>query len=256
VVAVGSAVRHLAVGQRVAWCIAWGAFADYACVPARLAAVLPDAVGFDLAAATMFQGCTAHYLVNDVADLQPGSTCLVLAASGSIAQILIQMARHRGAIVLAAASSLQKCKVALGRGANQAMTYDDGDFARKVREATNGRGVDAVFDPVGAATLRDSMRATRKRGLVVNYGNVSGSVKDLDPYELGEAGSLFLTRPRLADHMTDAAAVQRRADEVFAAVLAGAVAIDISHRYAFDDIAQGHARLEARQQIGKAIGVL
>jgi NADPH:quinone reductase len=256
VAAVGSDVRHLAVGQRVAWCIAWGAFADYACVPARLCAVLPDAVGFDVAASAMFQGCTAHYLVHDVAALGPGSSCLVHAGSGSIGQLLIQMARRRGATVFATASSARKCEVARQRGAHHVMTYDDGRFAQAVREATQGRGVDVVFDSLGAATLRHSLRAARTRGLVVNYGNVSGSVTDLDPYELGEAGSLFLTRPRLADHMADAQTVQRHADELFAALLAGELTIDITDRYAFDDIARGHARREAREPIGKAIAVL
>ena len=113
--------------------------------------------------------------------------------------------------------------------------------------------MDVVFDSLGKATLRDSLRAARTRGLIVNYGNVSGSVKDLDPYELGEAGSLFLTRPRLADHMADAATVQRRADDVFAAILAGKLRVDISEHLDFDSIAQGHARIEARQQIGKAV---
>lgn len=253
VVAVGSAVRHIAIGQRVAWCIAWGAFADYACVPARLAAVLPDAVGFDLAAAAMFQGCTAHYLVHDVARLARGTSCLVHAASGSIGQILIQMAKRLGATVYTTASTEEKCAVARRRGADAAVLYDGGGFADRVRELTGGKGVDVVFDSLGKVTLRDSMRAARTRGLVVNYGNVSGSVKDLDPYELGEAGSLFLTRPRLADHMADAATVQRRADEVFAAVLEGDLNIEASDHLDFDHIAEGHARIESRQQIGKAV---
>ncbi|HTJ98085.1 MAG TPA: quinone oxidoreductase [Bordetella sp.] len=253
VVATGPGVTHPAVGQRVAWCIAWGSFAEYAAIPARLAAVIPDAVDFDTAASAMFQGCTAHYLIHDVAALQPGGSCLVHAASGSIGQILIQMAKRIGASVYATASSEDKRAVALQRGADAALPYADGAFADRVRELTGGRGVDVVFDSLGKATLRDSMRATRTRGLIINYGNVSGSVKDLDPYELGEAGSLFLTRPRLADHMADAATVQRRADAVFGAILDGSLSIEISDRYTFDDIPRGHARIEAREQVGKAV---
>jgi NADPH:quinone reductase-like Zn-dependent oxidoreductase len=253
VVDVGSRVTHLRAGQRVAWCIAWGSFADYACIPARLAAVIPDAIGHDVAAASMFQGCTAHYLLNDVAELGAGGTCLVQAGSGSIGQILIQMARSRGATVFATASTEEKCAVARERGANAAMLYDAGRFADRVRELTAGRGVDVAFDSLGKATLRDSMRATRKRGLVVNYGNVSGSVKDFDPYELGEAGSLFLTRPRLADHMADAATVQRRADAVFASILNGELRVEIAGHLDFERIAQGHAGIEAREQIGKSV---
>ncbi|ALM87313.1 quinone oxidoreductase [Bordetella sp. N] len=253
VVATGPGVTHPAVGQRVAWCVAWGSFAEYAAIPARQAAVLPDAIAFDTAASAMFQGCTAHYLLHDVAALTAGTSCLVHAASGSIGQLLIQMAKRIGVTVYATASTEDKRAVALARGADVAMPYDDGGFADRVRTLTDGRGVDVVFDSLGKATLRDSMRATRKRGLVINYGNVSGSVKDLDPYELGEAGSLFLTRPRLADHMADAATVQRRADDVFAAILEGSLHIEITDRYAFKDIALGHARIEAREQVGKAV---
>jgi NADPH:quinone reductase-like Zn-dependent oxidoreductase len=253
VVATGPGVSRLRAGQRVAWCIAWGSFADYAAIPARLAAAIPDEIGFDTAAAAMFQGCTAHYLVHDVARLTADSRCLVHAASGSIGQILIQMAKRIGATVYATASTEDKRAVALQHGADAVLPYDNGGFADRVRSLTGGAGVDVVFDSVGKATLRDSMRAARTRGLVINYGNVSGSVKDLDPYELGEAGSLFLTRPRLADHMADAETVQRRADAVFAAILDGSLSIAITHRYAFDEIGQGHARIEAREQVGKAV---
>jgi NADPH:quinone reductase-like Zn-dependent oxidoreductase len=253
VVAVGAEVHHLAVGGRVAWCIAWGSYAEYARIPAALAARIPDDVDHDLAAASMFQGCTAHYLVEDVARLQSGSTCLVHAASGSIGQLLIQMSKRLGATVFATASTAQKCEVALACGADQAMVYDDGGFADVVRAATGGKGVDVVFDSLGKATLRDSMRAARTRGLIVNYGNVSGSLNDLDPIELGEAGSLFLTRPRLADHMGDAATVQRRADAVFAAIREGALRIEVAAHYTLDDVDQAHARIEGREQIGKAV---
>ncbi|MES2183266.1 MAG: quinone oxidoreductase [Pseudomonadota bacterium] len=253
VVAVGDGVRSLKAGDRVVWCIAWGSYADYACIPAARAARLPDDIGYDLAAAAMFQGCTAHYLVHDVARIGAGDSCLVHAASGAIGQILIQMAKRRGATVFATASTEAKCAVAVARGADRAMLYDGGGFADAVRAATGGRGVDVVFDSLGRTTLRDSMRATRTRGLVVNYGNVSGSVVDLDPIELGEAGSLFLTRPRLADHMADGDTVQGRADDVFSALREGRLQIDIAGRYALDDVEKVHERIERREQIGKSI---
>lgn len=182
-------MSHLAVGDRVAWCIAWGAYAEYANVPADKVAQIPSAIPFDQAAAAMFQGCTAHYLVEDVARLQAGSSCLIHAASGSIGQLLVQMARRLGATVLTTGSSAEKCAIARQRGAHQAWTYDG--FADQVLQATDGRGVDVVFDSLGKTTLRESFRACRSRGLIVNYGNVSGSLSDLDPIELGEAGSLF-----------------------------------------------------------------
>lgn len=251
VVEVGSGVKHLAVGDRVAWCIAWGAYAEYANVPADKVAQIPTAIRFDQAAAAMFQGCTAHYLVEDVARLQAGSSCLIHAASGSIGQLLVQMARQLGATVFTTGSSAEKCAIARQRGAHQAWPYDG--FADQVLQATDGRGVDVVFDSLGKTTLRESFRVCRTRGLIVNYGNVSGSLTDLDPIELGEAGSLFLTRPRLADHMADGATVQRRANAVFAAMLEGALSVEIEGHYSLETVQQVHARIEARQQIGKAV---
>jgi NADPH2:quinone reductase len=253
VVRVGAEVKQLAPGDRVAWCISWGSYAEYACVPAALAARLPAEIAMDVAAAALFQGSTAHYLIYDVAKLAAGDTCLVHAASGCIGQLLIQLAKRCGATVFATASSSEKCRVAQQLGADHTMLYDGGRFADVIRQVTDGRGVDVVFDSVGRTTLRDSFRATRKRGLVVNYGSVSGSLQDLDPIELGEAGSLFLTRPRLADHLTDAAAVQRRADDVFAALADGALQIPIAGRYTLDNVEQAHALIEGRQQIGKAV---
>lgn len=253
VVKTGAAVTRVAPGDRVAWCISWGAYAEYASVPEARLARVPDGLPLDDAAASMFQGCTAHYLINDVAQLRAGSTCLIHAASGSIGQILIQMAKALGAVVFATASTAEKRAVASRLGADHAIGYDDGRFADVVREKTGGRGVDVVFDSLGRATLRDSMRATRVRGLVVNYGNVSGSVTDLDPIELGEAGSLLLTRPRLADHMADADTVQRRADAVFDALLHKTLSIPIVARYTLDNVAEAHERIEGREQIGKAV---
>ena len=168
VVEVGQGVHHLFIGDRVAWCTAWGSYAEYASIPAALAARLPNSISYDLAAASMFQGCTAHYLIREVAKLQDGSTCLIHAASGSIGQLLVQMAKRQGATVFTTASTSEKRAVAMGCGADHSMPYDNGGFADAVRVATRGRGVDVVFDAVGKTTLRDSFRATRTRGLVVN----------------------------------------------------------------------------------------
>ncbi len=253
IVALGNGVNSLKVGQRVAWCISWGSFAEYACVPATLIAVIPDEIGFDVAASAMFQGCTAHYLVNDVARLSQGMDCLIHAASGSIGQILIQMAKIAGATVYATASTDEKRAVASEQGADFVLPYDEGRFADRIKELTSGNGVDVVFDSLGKATLRDSMRATRKRGLIINYGNVSGSVKDLDPYELGEQRSLFLTRPRLSDYMADQQTVQRRADAIFSAMINRQLFIDISERVDFSDIPTVHTAIESRRQIGKCV---
>ncbi|MGI4858716.1 MAG: quinone oxidoreductase family protein [Janthinobacterium lividum] len=253
VVALGQGVTSCRVGDRVAWCISWGAYADYAVVPAARLARLPDGIGYDIAAAAIFQGSTAHYLLDDVGHIDANSTCLIHAASGGIGQLLVQLAKRRGATVFATTSSPEKAAIAKARGADHVLFYEDGGFAERVRELTDGKGVDVVFDAVGRATLRDSFRATRVRGLVVNYGSVTGSLHDLDPYELGEAGSLFLTRPRLADHLADASTVQRRADDVFAAILQGDLRVEINGRYTMDNVEIAHAALEERRQSGKAV---
>jgi NADPH2:quinone reductase len=256
VVEAGADVADFKPGDRVAYCIEWGSYAEYAVVPVFRVVRVPDALSLEMAAASVFHGFTAHYLAHDVGRLAPGVTCLVHAASGGIGQILIQFAKRLGATVYATTSTKEKARVAVERGADHAVLYDNGRFAEAIRAETNGRGVDVVFDSIGKATLRDSFRATRKRGLVVAYGSVSGSVSDLDPIELGEAGSLFLTRPRLADHLPDAATTRRRADDIFAALLDGSLRISIAGRYTLDDVSQAHAELEERRMIGKPVLVI
>jgi NADPH2:quinone reductase len=251
VVDCGLGVSDVAVGDRVAWCLSWGSYAEYALVPVTRLALVPDDLGLDVAAASIFQGCTAHYLVHDVAKLRAGMTCLVHAASGAIGQLLIQMAKREGVRVLATTSSEAKANVARSRGAEAVFTYDH--FADDVLAATDGCGADVTFDSRGAPTLRGSFCATRTRGLVVSYGSVAGSVGDLDPIELGESGSLFLTRPRLADYIAGREELQRRADVVFAGLLAGSWEVSLSGEFTLETVARGLSDLESRRQIGKAV---
>lgn len=251
VVEAGERVTSLAPADRVAWCIVWGSYAEYAVVPAWRAVKVPDALSLEMAAASVFHGVTAHYLAYDVGRLGPGMTCLVHAASGGIGQILVQLAKRLGARVFATTSTPEKAEVARRRGADEAMPYDG--FAAAVRQATGGRGVDVVFDAIGRATLRESFTATRRSGLVVNYGAVSGAVTDLDPIELGEAGSLFLTRPRLADHLPDAETTARRARDIFSALIDGSLKIDVAGRFGMDEIEKAHAALEERRIVGKPV---
>jgi NADPH2:quinone reductase len=246
-------VSDFTPGDRVAWCIVWGSYAEYAVVPAWRAVKVPEELPLDMAAASLFHGFTAHYLANDVAKLERGTTCLVHAASGGIGQILIQLAKRAGARVFATTSTQEKAALAKARGADVALLYDGGRFADAIRQATAAQGVDVVFDAIGAATLRDSFRATRKRGLVINYGSVSGSVRDLDPIELGEAGSLFLTRPRLADHLPDAKTIRRRAADIFSALLDGSLGIAIGSRYSLDTVEEAHEALEHRRTTAKPL---
>jgi len=253
VVEAGPGAGCWAAGERVAWCLSWGSYAGFAVVPRDRLVRVPDALPLEMAAAALFHGSTAHYLAHDVGQLAPGTSCLVLAASGGIGQLLVQMARRAGARVFATTSSEARRDAVRALGAHEVLDYDSGRFADVVRAATAGRGVDVVFDPVGQATLRDSFRAARRRGLVVNFGSVSGSVRDLDPIELGEAGSLYLTRPRLADYLADAGSAQRRADAVFLGLVEGWLKVRIASRHTLDDVEAAHEALESRTVIGKPL---
>lgn len=247
--AVGAAVTGLKAGQRVVYCLSWGSYADYAAVPAKRVVAVPDDLSLSQATASLFHGLTAHYLAHDIGQLHAGTSCLIHAASGGIGQILVQMAVAAGAEVYATSSTQAKMQVALDRGAKAAFGY--GGFADRVRELTGG--VDVVFDAVGQPTFRESLRALRKRGLMVAFGSVGGNVNDLDPIELGEAGSLFLTRPRLADHVEDADILRRRANDVFSLVLSGDLKISMAGEFAFDDVLEAHRCLESRAIVGKPL---
>jgi NADPH:quinone reductase len=249
----GSRVADFRVGDRVAYCLSWDSYADYAVVAAWRVVPVPGALPLELAAASLFHGLTAHYLAHDVGKLGPGVTCLVHSASGGIGQLLVQIGIQLGATVYATTSSEAKAQVARNRGAAAAFLYDDGRFADTARELTGGRGVNVVFDPAGQPTLRDSLRATRTKGLVVSFGSVGGNVTDLNPNELGEAGSLFLTRPRLADHLPDAKTVRRRAADIFDALIAETLSIGIAGLFSLDNVEQAHQNLEHRKTVGKPL---
>lgn len=253
IAAVGDGVDGFRVGDRVAYCLSWGSYADYALVPAWRMVHVPEQLPLDVAAASMFHGLTAHYLAYDLGKLGPGVTCLVHSASGGIGQLLLQIGARLGATIYATTSTEAKADVARSCGATEALLYNNGRFADDVRALTGGRGVDVVFDPVGKPTLRDSMRATRTKGLVVSFGSVGGNLGDLDPIELGEAGSLFLTRPRLADHLTDAETIQRRASDIFTGLIDATLSIRIAGRYSLDNVEKAHEDLENRRTVGKPI---
>jgi len=251
--ATGRDVEGFKAGDRVAYCLAWGSYAEYATVPAHRVTFVPEELSLEIAAASLFHGLTAHYLACDLGQLAPGVSCLVHAASGGIGQLLVQLGVRAGATVYAVTSTGPKAAAARQRGATAALLYDDGRFADVVRDLTGGHGVDVVFDPVGKPTFRDSLRAARTKGLIVSFGSVGGAIRDIDPIELGEAGSLFLTRPRLADHISDAQTLRRRASEIFSAIIDRSLAIDISRHTTLDQVALAHAELESRRSVGKSL---
>ncbi len=251
--ALGPEVEGWAIGDRVAWCVARGSYAEYAVVPAWRAVPLPAAISFDLAAAALFQGLTAHYLAHDVARIGHGTTCLVHAGAGGIGQLLIQFLKQRGAKVLATVSSDAKAAAARRAGADATCGYHTAEFVGAAQRLGGGQGVDVVFDAVGPATLDGSIAALRRFGLLVLYGSNSGPAPAIRPMQLADAGSLYFTRPRLAHYVADAAATRARAADLFAGLREGSLRVGIEREYTLDTVAKAHAALEERRSIGKSI---
>jgi NADPH2:quinone reductase len=253
VVACGAGVAGLAAGTRVAYCLARGSYAEYAVVPAWRLARIPDGIPDGIATALMLQGCTAHYLSQSAFALGPQHTCLVHAGAGGVGQLLIQLAKHRGARVIATVGSAQKTEIARALGADLVVPYREQDFREAALAFTGGRGVDVVYDAVGRDTIARSIRSVRRRGLCVNYGGASGLVASIEPLELGEAGSIFFTRPHLADYTASTEEIAWRTGDLFKAYADGSLEVAIDREYPLADAAAAHVRLEARGTLGKLL---
>jgi NADPH:quinone reductase len=253
VVELGAGVTGVPVGARVGYCLVRGSYAQYASVPAWRLARIPDGIADSVAAALMLQGCTAHYLTHSAFPLGPEHSCLVHAGAGGVGQLLIQLAKRRGARVIATVGSADKGEIARARGADQVVLYREQDFREAVMAFTAGRGVDVVYDAVGRDTIARSIRSVRRRGLCVNYGGASGLVTSIEPLELGEAGSIFFTRPHLADYTASAEEIAWRTGDLFAACASGDLTVVIDREYPLEDAAAAHARLEARGTRGKLV---
>lgn len=251
--AVGKGVDNWAPGARVAYCLSRGSYAEYAVVPTWRLVPVPDAVSFEQAAALMLQGSTAHYLSRSAYPLQPGDVCLVHAGAGGVGQILIQLAKLQGATVIATVGSPEKAAIAKARGADHTILYREEDFSARVRDITGGAGVHVAYDSVGKDTIHKSIRSVRRRGLCVLFGASSGVVPSIEPIELAEAGSVFFTRPHLADYMASAEEIRARASDLFAAVEAGRLDPIIQQSLPLEDAAEAHRMLEGRQTRGKLV---
>jgi len=251
--ALGEGVAGVAPGDRVAWCLARGSYAQYACVPAWRAVPVPDGVSDEVAVTLMLQGCTAHYLAHSAFQLEAGDTCLVHAAAGGVGQLLTQVARLRGARVIATVGSEEKAAIARARGADEVILYRSQDFRDEVRRLTEGRGVDVVYDSVGFDTIARSIRSLRRRGTCILYGASSGPVSSIEPIELGEAGSVFFTRPHLADYTADRDEILRRTDDLFRWVGEGRLKVTIDRVFPLEEAADAHRFLEAGESRGKLL---
>jgi NADPH:quinone reductase len=250
---VGPDVTEVAPGDRVAYAMARGSYAEYAVVPAAQLVKIPAGVDFQQAAAAMLQGMTAHYLTHSTFPLKKGDACLVHAAAGGVGLLLVQMARRIGARVFGTVSTDAKAEVARGAGAQEIILYTRQDFETEVKRLTGGRGVDVVYDSVGATTFAKSLGCLRPRGLLALFGQSSGPVPPIDPNILNPKGSLFLTRPSLAHHCLTRDELLWRAGDVLGWVASGDLKLRVDHAYPLAEAAEAHRDLESRKTSGKLL---
>ena len=256
VTAVGDGVDALRVGDRVVTANADGSYADFCTAPADLVAVLPDAISAEVAASALLKGVTAHYLINSVYPVAAGDTVLVHAGAGGVGLLLTQWASARGARVITTASTPAKAELSRRAGAVAVLDYPGDDaagFAARVRDLTDGAGVAAVYDGVGATTFDASLASLAVRGMLVLFGAASGPVPPVDPQRLNAAGSVYLTRPALAHFTRTAREFSWRAGELFDAITAGSLRVTVSARYPLAEAARAHRDLQGRATVGSVV---
>jgi NADPH2:quinone reductase len=251
VVALGDGVSGLAEGDRVAFCEGSRTYAEYTVVRAEAALPVPDGVSFEVAAAIPLQGMTAHYLVNSSFAAGPEHTVLTHAGAGGVGLVLTQLLKAKGARVITTVSSDAKEELARAAGADEVLRYEG--FPERVRALTGGAGVDVVYDGVGKDTFDGSLSCLRTRGMMVLFGGASGQVPPFDLQRLNAGGSLFITRPKLKDHLLTAEERQWRSRELFDEVLAGRLDIRIGATYPLAEAAKAHEDLQARRTTGKLL---
>lgn len=254
VVAVGAGVQNVAVGDRVGYATGpLGAYAGARLFPAERLVKLPDALGMDEAAAVLFKGITAQYLLKTTWPVAPGSKLLIYGAAGALGQLMCAWARHLGAFVMGVVSRPESVERARAAGCDAVFVFDPATLADQVREATGGSKADVVYDPIGRATLEASLDSLRPRGLLVSFGATSGVPAPIEVGTLNAKGSLYLTRPSLAAHTATAAQYQERAQDVLRAVAAGIIVPRVWRRYALADVGSAHADLEQGRAQGAII---
>ncbi len=251
--AVGSDVKELAIGDRVAYGEQLGSYAEYVAVPAWRVMKIPRAVSSRDAAAAYAQALTAHYLAFDTGRLQRGMSCLVHAAAGGVGHLLVQFAKTLGARVIATVGNAEKAAFVKGLGADEAILYRDVDFLPAVKALTQNRGVDVVYDSVGADTIERSIKATAHRGLCVLYGNSSGLVETVAPMDLAAAGSIYFTRPRLAHHVRTREEIAKRADDIFRGLAGGTLKAALSSTFPLERAVDAHELLQSRKASGRIL---
>ena len=250
---VGDGVTSVNAGDRVAWTMILGTYAEYAVVPASRLVTLPARIDFKTAAAAMLQGMTAHYLTHSTYPLGPGDTALVHAAAGGVGALIVQAAKLRGAKVIATVGTDAKADIARSVGADEVIVYTRQDFEAEAKRLTNNRGVDVVYDAVGRTTFDKSLGSLRPRGYLALFGFASGPVAPFDPASLGTRGSLFLTRPGLNQYIATREELVERAGAVFNWLQEGALKLRLDRVLPLGEAAQAHRALEARETAGKIL---
>jgi NADPH2:quinone reductase len=257
--AVGSGVVDLAIGDRVTYTgfhTALGAYSTERLIDASLLIKLPETIAFEAAAAMTLRGLTSSYLMRRIHAYQPGNSILLHAAAGGVGLIVSQWAKILGLRVIGTVSSDAKAALALASGCDEVINYSHEDVAKRARELTDGRGVDVVIDGVGKDTFMSSLNSLKRRGLLVCVGTASGAIPPFDPVLLAMKGSIFMTRPALADYIADPAEKAALANELFSHVASGKINIQINQRYSLEDAAAAHHDLESRSTTGSSIFII
>jgi NADPH2:quinone reductase len=250
---VGPNVIDVKPGDRVVYASVQGSYAEYAIVPAWQLVPIPSAVDTQEATAMILQGMTAHYLTHSTYPLKDGETVLIHAAGGGAGQLLVQIAKLRGARVIGTVSTRQKAALAYEAGADEVINYTEVDFEVEVKRLTNNAGVDVVYDSVGKDTFEKGLNCLRRRGYMVLFGQSSGPAPQIDPQSLNSKGSLFLTRPTLGHYTADRAELLERANDLFNWMVAGILKVRIDRTFALSEAAEAHRYLEGRQSKGKVL---
>ena len=253
IVSVAPDVTAFKPGDRVAWCLIPGTYAQFAVPPAARLVAIPEGVTTQQAAAAILQGMTAHYLLHSAYAVQPGDEVLIHAGAGGTGLLFIQMAKAIGARVFTTVSTEEKATLARAAGADEIIFYTQEDFAAKVKSLTGGKGLPVVYDSVGKTTFEQSLQCLRPRGLLALFGGASGAVPPFDLIRLSTMGSLFITRPTLRDYISSRTELDTRAKAVFDAVANGTLKLRIEYVYPLADAAQAHRDLESRRTTGKLL---
>ena len=249
----GSEVKGLKLGDRVAYTGVLGSYAEYVTAPADRLVKIPEKLDFRQAAAAMLQGMTAHYLCRTTYPLKRGDIALVHSAAGGVGLLLVQMAKKAGARVIGTVSTQEKAKLAREAGADDTIVYTQQDFEVETKRLTDGKGVHVIYDGVGKDTFEKGLNVLRPRGYLVYYGASSGPVPPFDLDKLGPKGSLFVTRPTLVHHIASREDLEWRSTDVWGMIAEGELKLRIEHVYPLKDAPQAHRDLEGRKTTGKLL---